>query len=82
MSKKYDPLRKFLFADPVLPLTLSFAQVEQILGSELPQSAYGRTQWWANEKRPTPTHEHSMSWLAAGLKAQPDLLHHRVTFSN
>ncbi len=77
MIKKYDPLRKFLFADPVLPLTLSFAQVEQILGSELPQSAYGRIRWWTNE-----THEHSMSWLAAGLKAQPDLLHHRVTFSN
>ncbi len=80
MSKKYDPLRKFLLADPILPLALSFAQVEQILGAELPDSAYRRPQWWANERR--PTHDHSMAWLTAGLKAKPDLFHRTVTFSN
>ena len=39
-----------------------------------------RPQWWANERR--PTHDHSMAWLTAGLKAKPDLFHRTVTFSN
>ena len=33
MPSKYDPLHRFLTAGPALPLTLSFAQIEQFLGN-------------------------------------------------
>jgi hypothetical protein len=75
---KYDPLRTFLKADPALPLTLSFAQVELILGSELPASARIHQPWWGNDA----THSHAMAWLAAGLRATSDIHQRRVTFSN
>lgn len=75
---KYDLLHKFLTADPVLPLTLSFAQVELILGTELPASARTHQPWWGNDA----THSHAMAWLAAGLKATPDMRQQRVTFSH
>ena len=78
-ANKYDPLRRFLSADTAAPLTLSFAQVEQILGAKLPPSAYVRAAWWSNET--DPTHSQCKAWLSAGLKAQLDRLHERVTFS-
>jgi hypothetical protein len=80
MASKYDPLQRFLSADPVLPLTLSFAQVEQIVGFQLPDSARMHPAWWANEK--SPTHSHAMSWLLAGVKAAPNMRERRVTFSS
>lgn len=80
MDSKYDPLYRFLTADAALPLTLSFAQIEQILGFSLPASAQKHSAWWATETK--PTHSHSLAWRMAGLRAKPDLLRRRVTFSN
>jgi hypothetical protein len=77
---KYDPLHRFLAANPVWPLTLSFTQVEVLLGFELPESALLRPQWWANEKPATTQHSHSRAWTEANAFAQPDFERQTVTF--
>jgi hypothetical protein len=64
---KYDPLHRFLNnAKPgTQELTLTFAQIESILGSKLPASAHRHRPWWANEYSPT-AHTQAKSWLSAG----------------
>jgi len=66
---KYDPLRTFLerASATVTEMTLSFDQIEGILGFTLPASARKHRPWWEN---PTSTSRHSQAqaWLAAGWK--------------
>lgn len=64
---KYDPLRHFLenAAPGVSEMTLSFPQIEQILGDTLPYTATHSNHWWANELR-SGTGPQSPSWLDAG----------------
>jgi hypothetical protein len=64
---KYDPLRHFLenAAPDVDTMTVSFAQIEQILGDTLPYSARHYRPWRGNELRPG-THTQARSWLDAG----------------
>jgi hypothetical protein len=64
---KYDPLHDFLKnAKPgTKELTLTFAQIESILGGKLPASAHRHRPWWANEYGFT-THTQAKSWLSAG----------------
>ena len=64
---KYDPLHKFLKNAPahLEELTFSFTQIEQILGTPLPASAYQHQAWWANPSTPDQ-HPHAQSWLTAG----------------
>ena len=74
----YAPLRDFLAdsRDPVV--TLSFKEIEHLIGRRLPPSAHGENirQWWAN----TPTHSQARAWLEAGRKARLDVAQRRVTF--
>jgi hypothetical protein len=67
---KYEPLARFLqqMHATVTETTLTFGQLEQILGFELPHSAYTHRPWWAN---PTSAYEHpyAQSWLGVGWKA-------------
>ena len=64
---KYYPLHTFLKNAPahLEELTLSLAQVEQILDSALPASAYQYQAWWSNPTTPTQ-HPYAQSWLTAG----------------
>jgi hypothetical protein len=57
-KSKYDPLKDYLQRISSSK-TLSFAEIEQILGLELPKSAYLYEAWWANDK----THVQANSWL-------------------
>lgn len=63
---KYDPLRRFLenVAPDVSEITLSFAQIEQILDDTLPNSARRHQAWWANEQ--DGRHVQAASWLGTG----------------
>jgi hypothetical protein len=47
------------------PLTLSFAEIERIIGRALPPSARRHRAWWAN----SPSHPVARQWLAAGWRA-------------
>ncbi|MHB8463356.1 MAG: DUF7662 domain-containing protein [Acidimicrobiales bacterium] len=63
-TSRYDPLRQHLAerSEPVVRLT--FAEIERILGAELPKSARQYRPWWANEQ--AGTHVHARAWLDAG----------------
>ncbi len=69
MPSKYDPLTKYLSnlsAGTPNPLTLTLAEIEDILGCSLPESAYEYEQWWGNETNPNRVH--ARSWQDAGYK--------------
>lgn len=60
---KYEPLKGYLkfraaFTDSV---KLSFAQIDGIIGDNLPMEAYRSESWWAN----SPDTVHARSWLDA-----------------
>lgn len=57
--------------------TLSFDDIEGIIGRPLPASAHRHRAWWAN----TDTHSQALTWLAAGWKVEAaDLDAKEVTF--
>lgn len=69
MSEKYKPLEVFLGHSPakIVEITLSFTQIEQILGSSLPPSAHNHRPWWANQSD-TSNRPQAAAWLSAGWK--------------
>ena len=67
---KYVNLYKFLNGKEkkVQVVTLTFLEIEEILGFTLPDSAFKYTaQWWANDE----THVQAHAWSEAGWKAFP-----------
>jgi hypothetical protein len=78
MSKEYVSLHKYLdgrYADVVV---LTFAEIEDLLGFTLPQSARRDRGWWGNESLGNA--EHSNAWLLARRTATPNLASQRVVF--
>ena len=75
----YQPLKDFLAARGDRSVTLSYDEIEGILGRPLPPSAKGEVsrQWWAN----TDSHSQARAWLSVGRKAKLDLEARVVTFS-
>lgn len=60
---KYTPLRDFLLSSGKPHVALTFMEIESVISSKLPFSAYTYRPWWANDK----THTQAYSgWLAAG----------------
>ena len=45
---KYSPLGDFLKAWPDREITLTFEEIEEIIGSRLPPSAYAKRGFWNN----------------------------------
>lgn len=77
---KYEPLSKFLGGRPDDSIDAEFAQVEQILGFPLPQSAYRHQAWWANELH--GSHSHARSWQEVGWEtSKVDLAARKVRFT-
>jgi len=68
---KYDPLGDFLTntRSNIKENTLTFSQIEKILGFQLPYSAYHHRAWWANPSSATD-HPYAQAWLAAGWKVE------------
>ena len=58
----YQPLGDFLRAYPDDSVTLSFAEIEAILGRSLPPLAGRNIRWWSNKQGPT----HARVWLSIG----------------
>ena len=76
---KYDSLTSFLLGQPAGPITMTFRQVNALLGFCIPAPARKYQSWWANENQNT-RHRQSRSWLNADRKASADLKHGVVTF--
>jgi len=65
---KYDPLKHHLALQTASELTLSFPQIEKLIGGPLPLSAM-RPQWWANETSSSTAHIQCLAWRQAGYEA-------------
>lgn len=76
---KYEPLKHFLTNASDDSIDADFAQVERILGFDLPKSAYRHQAWWANELH--GSHSHARSWQEAGWEtSRVDLASRKVCF--
>jgi hypothetical protein len=60
---KYQPLADWLAAQSGDSVTLTFAQIEAILGQPLPVIARGTRSWWTGLRR---WHYRSPPWRVAG----------------
>ena len=70
MAGKYTPLENYLRDLPAhqMEVSLSFEEIETIIHSKLPSSAYGYRQWWEHEKE--GNHVNSRAWANAGWKIE------------
>lgn len=75
---KYAPLGEALAASSAATVSLSFREVERILGFALPASARRYSAWWQNDT--TGSHSHARSWLGAGRTAHVNLARATVEF--
>jgi hypothetical protein len=65
---KYDPLRDYLRAQTLSEVTLTFKQIEKVLGTGLPINAL-KSKWWSNELSPSSSHAQRLAWADAGYDA-------------
>jgi len=64
---KYEPLELHLLALPasVVDVSLSFRQIEKIIGAPLPESAVTYREWWSNQAD-TLNRPQAYAWTSAG----------------
>lgn len=77
---EHNPLLTYLAQQPDPKVSLTFAEIESVIGRPLPPSAKEYSAWWANEMASDPKREHAHSWLDAGFQASADFRRKRVTF--
>ena len=78
---KYTPFETWLRDIPASQeeLTMTFAEIEQVMANTLPNTAYTRLTYWTNEVNSGLSHKNA--WLHAGWKVESaDLAEKRVTF--
>jgi putative restriction endonuclease len=77
---KYAPLVDYLQRSSSSEISLSFSQIESIIGESLPRSAREHRRWWGNS-RTADSHVWAHMWLDAGWEqVQLDLAKEFVTF--
>lgn len=77
VSAKYRGLAEYLLSSNKIKVTLTYPQIEEILGFALPDTAKKFKQsYWAN----TETHSYASSWLAVGYTTRVDANSYAVTF--
>jgi hypothetical protein len=62
---RYESLRVFLASQPGEELTLTFAEIERLLGAPLPAAAWLRA-WWTN----AADEPQARAWLKAGWRVR------------
>lgn len=69
ISEKYKRLSEYLYEKWDKRIRLSYSKITEILGFELPPTAYNFPKsYWANTK----SHPYASSWLEIGYKAKVD----------
>ncbi len=80
MTSKYDRLVDHLAASGAATITLTFAEVEAVLGP-LPTQARHTPSWWGATPAGRYLHPHALAWRQAGYVAdRPDFAAETVTF--
>ena len=75
---KYEPLAAFLRGQRANEVSLTFADIERIVGAKLPPKAQHHRAWWSNNPN---NNVMTKVWLAAGFRSeQVDLEGRRLTF--
>jgi len=77
---KYASLHLYLvnrYADKVV---LTFGQLEDLLGSPLPDSARVEQEWWTSPNKDAGKSSCSDAWVLAGRTASPNLMARTVAF--
>lgn len=74
---KYEPLTTYLNLCKKQRIKLTYNEIEEILGFDLPPSAYKDSRWWLNND---DSHTQSKSWGKAGYKTTDINLGESVTF--
>ncbi|THD45039.1 MAG: hypothetical protein E7774_08795 [Bradyrhizobium sp.] len=77
-SSKYQPLTQHLRTQRANSVTMSFSEIERVLGAKLPPSASSHRAWWSNN----PTNNvMTKAWLEAGFHSgQVDLAGRKLVF--
>lgn len=75
---KYTPLADHLRASGREALTMTFAEIEEVIGGNLPPSAFSHRAWWSNN----PTNNvMTHAWLEAGYEtANVDMARRTLVF--
>lgn len=76
---KYHPLFEHLLFSGQGRLSMTFAEIEDVIGSRLPPSAHRREAWWSNNP---VGHSQAQAWLRASYRtSNVDLAGQTVDFS-
>ena len=74
---KYDPLTAYLSATNKSKITLTYSEIEKVVGFTLPKSSYSDGRWWMNNDK---THTQSAAWGNAGYEVESSKLGEYITF--
>ena len=80
MTGKYLLLYKYLENRYAGTVILTFAEVEDLLGFELPPEARLHREWWTSAESRAAGSSHSDSWILASRTAVPNLVAKTVVF--
>jgi hypothetical protein len=80
MPGKYKSLYQYLENRYANTVVLTFAQIEDLLGFTLPDSARVHREWWANTDPNDIPLPHSRTWTLANRTATPNLQAQTVVF--
>jgi hypothetical protein len=71
MQGKYEALALYLKERPksVTAVTIPFSELDKMLNSPLPESAYTHRPWWANQKN-TTNRPQAKAWISAGFEVE------------
>jgi hypothetical protein len=79
VSPEYRALHKYLRDRYAETVVLTFMQIEDLLGTPLPEAARVEATWWTDPGAGEPSAQ-SQAWIAADRTASPNLLAHIVRF--
>lgn len=78
-ESKYQPLQEYLEKNNAAEITLTFTEIEEIIGNTLPDSARTKRQWWGNRNKGALQ---AISWIKAGYNVTKiNLDEKKITFS-
>lgn len=76
---KYHPLFEYLLFSGQGRLSMSFSEIESLIGGRLPPSARKREEWWSNSQS---GHSQARAWMRANYRtSNVDLKRETVTFT-
>lgn len=78
MEKKYIPLARFFHTSISDEVKLTYSEIENIMGQQLPNAAYLNISWWKKTKAPF---SHFEAWVNEGYFVTSVLIGSEVTFS-